>query len=236
MHTAVQRGNRADGHQAQHQAAKAIEHWRRHRADAAHQPVFDHADALVPDGLQFLRKQRVVERVGIAIVGQGFLHLGGRHESGKHLAIGRAPHRGRGAVAHGHMHIGRALFHLDDGRAVVAPDRHRHRRTHAQRQAGQLGNGHAHGVFLLQADQAQLHGQRAQAVVAGGAVLFDQAQLAKADQVRVRFGGRHPGGARQVFERHGPPGVHQRLEQLAAHLHALDAARGARWRAIGRRV
>ena len=124
------------------------------------------------------------------------------------------------------MHIGWAFFYQDDGGAVVAPHRNRHRGAHAQRQVRQLGNRHAHGVLLLQADQAQLQGQGAQAVVAGGGVLLDQAQLAKADQVGVGLGRRHAGRPGQVFEGHGPPGVYQRLEQLAAHLHALAGGWG----------
>ena len=40
----------------------------------------------------------------------------------------------------------------------------------------------------------------------------------------MRLGGRHAGVARQVFQRHRPPMVRQCMQQLAADLHALDAA------------
>jgi hypothetical protein len=71
-------------------------------------------------------------------------------------------------------------------------------------QGWQLGNGEAHRVHLLQADEAQLHCQLSQTIVAADRVLFDQAQLAKAHQVGVGFGWGHVGIAGQVFQRHAP--------------------------------
>ncbi|MNV48143.1 hypothetical protein D3C71_1400350 [compost metagenome] len=177
--------------------------------------------------LQFGRKRGFIQRPRKPFGRQRSRSALARAEGCKHLARGRVPHRSRGAVAHGHIHGGGAFFHTDDGRAVVAPDRGRHGVADALGQRGQLGNGQAHRVHLLQADQAQLHGQGAQAVVAAHGVLLDQAQLAKAHQVGVGLGGRHVRRAGQVLERHAPAGACQHLQQLAAHLHALDAARAA---------
>jgi hypothetical protein len=50
--------------------------------------------------------------------------------------------------------------------------------------------------------------------------------LPEAHQIGVGLGRRHAGFARQVLQRHRPAVVHQRQQQLAADLDALDAALG----------
>jgi hypothetical protein len=64
--------------------------------------------------------------------------------------------------------------------------------------------------------------------MAADAILLHQAQLAKAHQIGVGLGRRHLGLACQILERHAPARARQHLEQLAADLHALYAARCAR--------
>ena len=127
-------------------------------------------------------------------------------------------------MAHVDVHGRRRFLDAHDGGAAVAPHRQRHRVAQPLRQLAQQRRGQAHGVELLQADEAELQRQRAEPVAAGGLVLRDEAQLAVAHQVRMRLRGRHAGFARQVLQRHGTAVVGERDEQLPAHLDALDAA------------
>jgi hypothetical protein len=139
----------------------------------------------------------------------------------------KAAHRHHGAVAHVHVHGGRAFFQPHEGRAAIAPDRDAHGLADRQRQRRQLGAGQADRVGLLQADQPQLQRQCAEAVAAAGRLLLDEAELAEAHQVGMGLGRRHVGLAGQVLQRHRPAVVHQRQQQPPAHLDALDAARAA---------
>jgi len=124
-----------------------------------------------------------------------------------------------------------------DHRSLAAPDRRRNGAAGLLRQRRQFGHGQRHRIDHLQADQAQLHRQRPQPVVAAHRFLHDQPQFAKAHQVGVRLGRCHASGARQILERHAASAVRQRLEQLAAHFHALNPARGAiclgQWAELG---
>ena len=144
-------------------------------------------------------------------------------EGREHLARARGAQGSGQAMAHGHAHRRGAILHPDDDRPAAAPDGGRHRAAGAQRQAGHLGNHQTHRVQLLQADQAQLHGQRPQAVVPTQRVLLNQPHLAKTHQIGMRLGRRQAGRTRQVFQGHGAARTRQRLQQLAAHFNALDA-------------
>ena len=93
------------------------------------------------------------------------------------------------------------------------------------RQLGQQRRRDAHRVGLLQADQAELQRQRPERVAAAGAVLLDQADVAEAHQVRMGLGRRHAGVGGEVFQRHRAAMVGQCVQQAAADLDALDAAR-----------
>ena len=130
-------------------------------------------------------------------------------------------------MPHGHAHRRGPVFHTDDHRSGGAPHRRGNRQAGAQGKPRQLGDDESHRVDLLQADQPQLHRQRAKPVVPAERVLLDQADLAEAHQVGMRLGWRHVGRARQVLQGHGPPEPRQRLQQLAADFDALDATRAA---------
>jgi len=113
---------------------------------------------------------------------------------------------------------------------AVAPHGNRHRVAQRHRQFFNAWRGQAHRVVLLQADQAQLQGQGAEAVAA--AFLLHQPQLDEAHQVGMGLGRRHACLARQVFQGHRPAVRRQRHQQLATHLDALDTA----WAALAARV
>ncbi|MNS92963.1 hypothetical protein D3C72_1271130 [compost metagenome] len=130
-------------------------------------------------------------------------------------------------MAHVHVHRRRRLGRAHDGRAARAPHGQRHGVADLLRQLADQRRGDVHRVGLLQADQPQLQGQRAEQIVAADAVLLDEAQPAEAHHVRVGLGGRHVRFAGKVFERHRAAVVHQRAQQLPADLDALDAALGA---------
>jgi hypothetical protein len=131
------------------------------------------------------------------------------------------------------MHRRRRFGRAHDGGAARTPDRERHRVADALRDLGNQRRRNVHRVGLLQADEPQLQGQRAEQIVAAGAVLLDQAQPPEAHHVGMGLGGRHVGFARQVFQRHRPAVVHQRAQQLATHFDALDAALGGAVGVIG---
>ena len=116
------------------------------------------------------------------------------------------------------------MLDTHDGRAAVAPDRQRDGMAGFLRKFGHKWGGQAHRVKLLQADQAQLHGQRPQTVVAGRGVLLYQSQLAKTHKVGMRVGCCHVCCARQILERHGASTPGQCDQQPSADLHALDGA------------
>ena len=82
------------------------------------------------------------------------------------------------------------------------------------------------GGRLLQADQAELKRQRAQAVAAARLVLHDQAQLAEAHQVGVGLGRGHAGAGGQFLQRQRAAVVGQGAQQGTADFDALDATLG----------
>jgi hypothetical protein len=110
-----------------------------------------------------------------------------------------------------------------DGGAQVAPDGQRHAVPRLLGQGQSKWRGFAHGVQILQTQQAQLNGGWAQPVVAGGAVLLDQSDLAKAHQVRVGTARWHACGTCQIAQGHGPTLRGQGLKQGAADLNGLYA-------------
>ena len=104
------------------------------------------------------------------------------------------------------------------------PDGDAHRVAQRARQLADQGRGQAHRVVLLQADQPQLHRQRPQAVAARLRFLLDQPPACRSSPGK---GAPWPRSCRPRAP--GPsapsagPGA-PRTQQLAADLHALDAA------------
>ena len=83
----------------------------------------------------------------------------------------------------------------------------------------------AHRVVLLQADQAHLQRERAQAVAAAIALALDQPELDEAHEIGMRLGRRHRGRACEILQRQRLAVVREGEQQAPADLDALDAAR-----------
>ena len=124
----------------------------------------------------------------VMLGGQQRQHRGARQVGAEQQARGGAAQAHHRAVAHVHVHGGRRLLDAHHRRPAVAPHRHAHGVAERARQLADQRRGQAHRVVLLQADQPQLHGQRAQAVAARLRVLLDQPELAEAHQVGVGLG------------------------------------------------
>ena len=136
------------------------------------------------------------------LVGERLLHRASRRaERGEQAAgrgVGDAHHR---AVAHRHVHRRRRLGDAHQRRPAMAPDGDRHGVAGGARQLVDALGGQAHRVVLLQADQAHLQRERAQAVAAALGLALDQAQLDEAHQVGVGLAGGHVGGGGEVLQR-----------------------------------
>jgi hypothetical protein len=137
-------------------------------------------------------------------------------------------------MAHRHVHRRRRLGDAHQRRAAMAPDGDGHRVAGGARELVDALGGQPHRVVLLQADQAHLQRERAQAVAPALGLALDQAQLDEAHQVGVRLSGRHVGRGGEILQRQRLAVVRQREQQAAAHLDALDAARIGVARGTGR--
>ena len=186
--------------------------------------------AVAPHFVEFEFELSRFERAGnvrpqpFEIFLHGFLNQLLRQIGGKDPSRGGARQRHHCAGAQVDVQGVDRVDQAHDGGAMVAPDGQRHAVS------GLLGQRQckwccfAHRVQILKTHQTQLNGRRAQPVVACGAVLLDQSDLAKAHQIRVRTPRRHGGGPCQIAQGHGTTVCSQGLQQGAPYFDGLYAS------------
>jgi hypothetical protein len=114
------------------------------------------------------------------------------------------------------------FFQPHHGRPEVAPNGHRNALLGLRGQRLDERRGLLDRVEPLQLGQAELQRQRAQ-LVAAGTVLYDEADLQKTDEVRVRLANGNACRLAQVAQRHGRHMAPEGHQQLRSDLDRLNA-------------